>query len=484
MIARAVPETASDEISALDAYALSQAIRAGEVSPVEAVDYTLARIDALDGKLRAFVAIFPDEARAAAIDAERRARDGETLPLLGVPISIKDHIWVKGTPATNGSLALRDFVPEEDCALVTRVREAGAIIVGKTNNPEFVYRGFTDNDLFGLTRNPWNLDRTPGGSSGGSGAAVAAGMAPLSVGTDGGGSIRIPSCFCGIVGLKPTFGLVPKMPGFRGWPTLSVDGPMTRTVRDCALLLSVIAGIDPADDLSFPRPPADYLEAVLTAAELAGLRIAYTEDMGFAPVDTVVREAFRAAVARFEQTGCELVAAHPDTGETADLWWRIASAESFASEGPLLAEHGSVMTEGTAEIIRSGERTTAQEYLDAQYDRARFARAWAEFFTDFDLLLAPSMQVPAFPVGQGAPSEVEGRRCDPLFEDWCSMIYVANLTQQPSLSVPIGRTPDGLPLGMQIIARRFEDHLALCAGAAWERLAPWEHDWPPIVRGT
>ena len=474
--------TASDGIGELDAYALAEAIRAGELSPVEVVAHTLERIEALDERLGAFVVTFADQARAAAIDAERRARSGENLPLLGVPISIKDHIWVKGAPATNGSLALRDFVPEEDCALVTRVREAGAILIGKTNNPEFVYRGWTDNAVFGLTRNPWNLDRTPGGSSGGSGAAVAAGMAPLSVGTDGGGSIRIPSCFCGTVGLKPTFGLVPKMPGFRGWPTLSVDGPMTRTVRDSALLLSVIAGMAPADELSFPRPPVDYLEAALRADDLSDLRVAYTEDMGFAPVDTVVREAFRAAVATFGQAGCELVATHPDTGDTADLWWQIVAAESFASEGPLLAEHESVMTEGTPEIVRSGERITAQEYLDAQHARAQFARRWAQFFTEFDLLLAPAMQVPAFEVRQGAPAEVEGRPCDPLFEDWCSMIYVANLTNQPSLAVPIGRTADGLPLGMQIIARRFEDHVALRAGAAWQRLAPWEHEWPPIAR--
>jgi Asp-tRNA(Asn)/Glu-tRNA(Gln) amidotransferase A subunit family amidase len=472
----------AEAIGELDAFDLARLIRAGEVSPVEAVEHTLERIEALDGRLGAFVATFPAQARAAAAIAERRARAGDHLPLLGVPISIKDHIWVKGTPATNGSLALRDFIPTEDCALVPRLREAGAIIVGKTNNPEFVYRGYTDNDVFGLTRNPWNLDRTPGGSSGGSGAAVAAGMAPLSIGTDGGGSIRIPACFCGIVGLKPTFGLVPKLPGFRGWPTLSVDGPMTRTVRDAGLLLSVIAGADPADDLSFPGPQVDYLRAALEPDGLAGLRIAFTEDMGFAPVDTAVRDAFRAALGRFAATGCELVQAHPDTGDTADLWWRIVSAESFASEGPLLAEHEAVMTPGTPEIIRSGEHLTAQDYLDAQHERARFTRSWAEFFTEFELLLAPSMQVPAFPVGQGAPDEVGGRPCDPLFEDWCSMIYVANLTNQPSLAVPIGRTPDGLPLGMQIIARRFADHTALRAGAAWQRLAPWEHEWPPLVR--
>ena len=207
--------------------------------------------------------------------------------------------------------------------------------------------------------------------------------------------------------------------------------------------------------------------------------MAHTEDMGFAPVDGEVRAAFRAAVERFAQTGCTLVEGTPDAGDTGALWWRIAGPESYASEGPLLAEHEATMTPGTAEIVRSGEHTSASDYLDAQHDRSRFARGWAEFFGGADLLLAPAMQVPAFAIGRSAPDSVEGRPCDPVFEDWCSMIYVANLTGQPSLSVPIGFSAEGLPLGMQIIARRFEDHLALRAGAAWERLSPWTDAWPP-----
>jgi Asp-tRNA(Asn)/Glu-tRNA(Gln) amidotransferase A subunit family amidase len=466
-------------VSELDAYGLAQAIRARELSPVDAVEHALAAIEERDGALGAFTVTFAAQAREQARRAEREAGGQGAPPLLGVPVSVKDHVWMRGAPATNGSLALRDFVAPEDCGLVEHLRASGAIIVGKTNNPEFLYRGFTDNDLYGPTRNPWNRERTAGGSSGGAAVSVAAGMTPLAIGTDGGGSIRIPACFCGVVGLKPTHGLVPTLPGFRGWPTLSVAGPITRTVRDAALLLQAIAGSHPADDRTVPGPPVDLVAEALRGDDLSGLRVAHTEDMGFAPVDADVRQAFREAVGTFARTGCELVEAAPDAGDTADLWWRVAGPESYASEGPLLKDHEAEMTEGTAAIIRSGESASAQDYLDAQHDRSRFTRAWAEFFGDVDLLLAPCMQVPAFPLGQGAPSEVEGRPCDPVFEDWCSMIYVANLTQQPSLSVPIGFTADGLPLGMQIIARRFEDHVALRAGAAWQRLHPFEREWPP-----
>lgn len=481
MSADQTASAASDDILGLDGYALAAAIRARELSPLEVVEATLDRIDRLDAEINSFTEVFHDQARAAARMAERVAgEDGR--PLLGVPVSIKDHIWVAGAPATNGSFAFRNFVAPEDCGVVERLRAAGAIIVGKTNNPEFLLRSYTDNDVFGTTRNPWDLERTAGGSSGGSGAAVAAGMAPISMGTDGGGSIRIPASFCGVVGLKPTFGLIPKLPGFRGWPTLSTDGPMTRSVRDAGLALSVIAGLHPADLLSTMGPKTDFVAESMRTDGLVGLRVAYSEDFGSEPVDEEVRRVFRAAVERFAETGCELVHADPPHGEQLQgLWWKVVAPEIFASEGPLLAEYGSQMSEGIAEIVRSGEASTASDYLDAQHQRNDLARSWATFHETYDLLLAPTMQVTPFPVGQQSPDQVGGRPADPVFEDWVSMIYAANLTNQPALSVPIGFSSDGLPIGMQIIARRFEDGLALRAGAAWEQLSPWCSLWPPTV---
>lgn len=470
--------------SGLDAYGLTQAFRARRLSPVEVLEDTLDRIDRLDSELNAFTVVLHQSARDSAREAERRYREPDPPALLGVPITIKDHIWMKDLPATNGSKALRDFRPSEDCGAVQHLKSAGSVIVGKTNNPEFLYRGYTANDLFGVTRNPWNLSRTPGGSSGGSAAAVAAGLGALSLGTDGGGSIRIPACFCGVVGLKPTFGLVPKLPGFRGWPSLSCNGPIARTTRDVAVMMSVLGGLHAADDRSLPAPPVDWINAVTREGDLRDLRVAYTEDMGFAPVDHEVRAAFRSALTALADTDCQLFEDCPATSDPAPTWWRIAAAESYASEGDLLNEHEAEMTSGTASIVRSGERLSARDYLDAQDARSRLSRSWAEFFHRYDLLVAPAMQIPAFSIDSEPPTQIEGRPCDPLFEDWCSMIYVANLTGQPSLTVPIGLSSDGMPLGMQIIGRRFEDAQVLRAGAAWERRHPWQQTWPPLAAAS
>jgi Asp-tRNA(Asn)/Glu-tRNA(Gln) amidotransferase A subunit family amidase len=471
--------TALDE---LDAYAAAAAVRSGDVTPVELVEHALARIVDLDGELNAFTVTFPERAREEARAIERAVRAGEDVgPLAGVPISIKDHIWLKGELATNGSRALEDFRPEEDAVPVGRIKKGGAVIVGKTNNPEFCYRGSTDNALWGLTRNPWNLERTPGGSSGGAGASLAARMTPLAVGTDGGGSVRIPGSFCGVIGLKPTFGLVPKMPGFHGWHTLSVDGPMTRTVRDAGLLLATMAGPHPADDLSYPSSQSRYLSAALEERDLSDLRVAWSVDIGIAPVERDVREAFLRGVETFAATGCELREAHPQTGDPVAVWNTIATIEGYASEGPLLERFEHLIEPETVEIIRAGEGKGAREYVEAQYERSRYTRAWLEFFEDFDLLLTPMMQMTAFSAGITAPAEIDGQAVDPFFDDWCHLCYPANLTGQPAISVPNGRGRDGLPIGLQIIGRRFGEATVLAAAAAWERLAPWADALPPLL---
>ena len=286
-----------------DAWATAEAVAAGSSSATSAVEAALTAIERGNGQVNAFTVVRPEEALrvAAEVDAGRR-----TGPLAGVPISVKDHVWLAGWPATNGSRSLRDHVPEQDCVCVERLVAAGAVVVGKTNNPEFCYRGTTSNEIYGTTRNPRDPTRTAGGSSGGAAASVAAGMVPLAVGTDGGGSIRIPSAFCGVYGIKPTFGLVPKLPGFRGWPTLSVTGPIAASVRDLALALSVMAGPSPLDPLSYPSPSTDYVAAVLDRDRdrgWAGLRVAASEDMGFAAVDPDVRAAFRAAVEAIRASG-------------------------------------------------------------------------------------------------------------------------------------------------------------------------------------
>ena len=439
----------------LDATAAAEAVREREVSPVELVDQALAAIEEKDPEINAFTVVLAENARERAREVEREP----VGPLAGVPIAIKDHVWMRGAPATNGSLALRDFYPDVDAVPVARLRETGAVIVGKTNNPEFCYRGITDNAVYGLTRNPRNLDRTPGGSSGGSAAAVAADMVPFALGTDGGGSIRIPASFCGIAGLKPTFGLVPKLPGFRGWPTLSVDGPLARTVRDLALTLQIMAGASPLDDLTWP----------VRLDERPRGRVAFSEDLGFAPVEPPVRNAFNDTVAKLDWN---LEEAHPPPIPPTALWNAIALPEGYASEGPLLAEYEQQMTEGTAEIVRAGQAVSAAEYLDAQHERSLYTRAWNEFFADYDLLLIPTMQLTAFPVGMLAPASIDGQPIDQFYDDWCTFCIPANLTGQPAASVPIGADADGLPIGLQIIGRRWEDLTVLAAAAAVERRLP------------
>jgi Asp-tRNA(Asn)/Glu-tRNA(Gln) amidotransferase A subunit family amidase len=435
---------------------------------VERVEAALEGIERLDGAVNAFTVVLADEARATARAVDRGEVSG---PLAGVPVAIKDHVWMRGAPATNGSLAYADFVPDEDCVCVARLRAAGAVLVGKTNNPEFCYRGITDNALFGLTRNPRDVERTPGGSSGGSAAAVAAGMVPLALGTDGGGSIRIPASFCGIAGHKPTFGLVPKLPGFRGWPTLSVDGPLGRSVGEVALMLAVMAGAAGGDDLTWPVATGDVAGAAARAAVPDGV-VACSADLGFAPVEPDVRAVFDRALGALSDAGWRLEEAAPPTGDPTALWNAIACAEGYASEGPLLAEWADRMTEGTAEIARAGEAVTAAQYLDAQHERAAFTRAWAAFFERYELLLTPAMQMTAFPVGILSPATIDGRPVDPFFDDWVTFCLPANLTGQPASSVPIGLGDDGLPVGLQIVGPRWADAAVLGAAAAVEALLP------------
>ena len=464
------------EATPVDAWQTAEDIRVGRVTAVEVVTTALERIHRLQPALNAFTVVLDEQAVTAARAADEAVRRGGTLPaLLGVPVTVKDHIWMTGAPATNGSLALRDFVPPEDAVPVARLRAAGAVVVGKTNNPEFCYRGFTDNRVFGLTRNPWDVERTPGGSSGGASASVAAGLTAVAIGTDGGGSIRIPASFCGVVGHKPTFGLVPKEPGFKGWKTLSVDGPITRSVRDAALTLSVISGPAAADDMSFPGPtPSDYVAAVATPGDLRGLRVAWSSDLGMLPVDHDVRAVFAEGVRVFTGLGCELVEAAPETTEPTELWNTLALAEGFSSEGPLLARWRGQMSPGTAEIIEAGAEISGGRYVDALHEKARYTRVWAEFFETFDLLLTPTVQLTAFPVGRQTPAEIEGRPVDPFFDDWCTICLPANLTGMPATSVPAGFGAARLPVGLQVMGPRWADALTLRAAAAFERVVPWQ----------
>jgi Asp-tRNA(Asn)/Glu-tRNA(Gln) amidotransferase A subunit family amidase len=467
----------------LDGVAIAEVVRSRQCSAVEVAKAAFERITACDDVLGAFTVKLVEAAldRAQELD-DAVARGEDPGPLTGVPVSIKDELWVRGALATNGSLALRDFVPKCDTVPVARIRRAGATIVGKTNNPEFCARSYTDNALWGVTRNPWNLERTPGGSSGGAGASVAAGMTPIAVGSDAGGSLRIPAAYCGLVGVKPTFGLLPKEPGFQGWKTLAVVGPLTRTVRDAAVALEVMSGEHPADDMSYLGGDRDFVGAAVAGARdgLSGLRVAYSVDRGVAPVDPDIRRVFAAAVKRFAEAGATVVEAYPDADDPVELWNRVGPPECFAANGPLVAQHEDELTAGTADYVRAGD-VPAHRYIEGMFARAEYTTTWRKFFDEYDLLLTPTVQTTAFRLGIDRPVEIDGR---PLAaSEWERPLVPANLTGHPAVTVPCGTGDDGLPIGLQITASRFEDALALRAGAAWETLAPWPRLAPDLEPG-
>jgi aspartyl-tRNA(Asn)/glutamyl-tRNA(Gln) amidotransferase subunit A len=461
----------------LPATELAVRIRRGEVSPVEVTDAVLARIERLNPVLNAYCTVTAEAARSAAREAERALLRGEADgPLVGVPVSIKDLVGTKGIRTTRGSQLFADMIPTEDAPIVQRLRAAGAILLGKTNTPEFGWKAVTDNSLFGATRNPWNLDRTAGGSSGGAGAAVAAGLGPLAIGTDGGGSIRIPASFCGIFGLKPTFGRVPVYPP--SWAeALSHTGPMTRTVRDAALMLNVIAGYDARDRNSVPIAPTDFLEGI--ALNLRGLRAAWSPNLGQGVVDPEARAACSAAARRFEELGCRVEEAAPEIGGAAPAWRRLFYGAVSAGIGALPAGREAKLDPGLASILEETRGWSALELAEAYHTRTRIADSVRRFFQRYDLLLTPSFAAPPWPLGMDFPEVIGGVRVEG--DNVAPLTQLFNLTGQPAATVPCGWTADGLPLGLQIVGRPYEDAMVLRAAAAFEAIAPWADRRPGLT---
>lgn len=446
-------------------------VQRGRYTAQHATEATLARIEDTDSALGAFTVVLSERAVEQARSVDRRLASGEPLPLAGVPVAVKDHIWLAGTPATNGSRVLADFTPDQDAVVVRRLVEAGAIIVGKTNNPEFCYRGDCESPVFGLTRNPYDLDRTPGGSSGGSAVAVTAGMAALALGGDGGGSIRNPAAFCGIAGHKPTYGLVPTTPGFRGWPSLGTFGPMARRVGDLRAMLGVIAGPHYSDLTSVPAR-LSFAAPQDPEMDLSGLRVAFSTDLGYAEVDSEIRGSFFDTVRVLEGLGCQMAEAHPPvTDDPVDLWSAIVACESYASEGPLL-DRESELTAFSVDSIRAGLAYSARDYLDLQWRRAELSRQWAAFLEDFDVIVYPSHQMQPF-------RHSESDRMHQDISHW-GIDLIANLTGQPATSVPSGLTPSGLPTGIQLMTRRFTDANLLCVAETLEQHLDMPTPEPPF----
>ncbi|MBI1961864.1 MAG: amidase [Candidatus Rokubacteria bacterium] len=466
-----------DDLIWRSALELGDLIRKKELTPVEVTDAALARLEAVNPLLNAFCLVAAERAREQAREAEIAVVKGEPLgPLHGVPISIKDVLATRGLATTGGSRLFADAVPEEDAIPVARLKAAGAVILGKTNTSEFGHKAVTENPLFGVTRNPWNPERTPGGSTGGGGAAVAAGVGPLALGSDGGGSVRIPAAFCGVFGLKPSFGRVPHAGGFPGWAHVSHVGPLARTVRDAAALLDVIAGGDDRDRRSLPREPGSYLEAC--DAGVTGLHVAWTPDLGYAAVDPRVRALCETAAAEFESLGCHVEVVSPGWEDPEAWFGTLIAAQFYAAWSDRLPDAEPLMDPTLVTLIRRGGAVPARDYVRAV---DRIEAYWAEvraFLERFDLLLMPTVAVPPFDADARPPREVDGRSVSVL--GWMPFTFAFNLTGQPAASVPAGFTDDGLPVGLQIVGRRHADATVLAAAAAFEAARPWSDRRPRL----
>lgn len=455
------------DLALLPVAELTALFRAGSASPVEALEAVLARVDRFQDTYNAFVLVDRDAAMGAAQASEARWRKAAPLgPVDGVPTTVKDLILTRGWPTRRGSKTVDPDQPwEEDAPSVARLREGGAVIVGKTTTPEMGWKGVTDSPLTGITRNPWNPERTPGGSSGGAAVAAALGMGTLNLGTDGGGSIRIPAGFSGIFGHKATFGRVAAWP-LSPFGSLANVGPMTRTVADAALMLDIVSPPDWRDIYCLPAPEKSFLDGL--DGGVAGLKIAFSPNLNGHPVEPDIAAAVEAAAIAFRELGAIVEEAEPDLADAGDIFtphWFAIAAQLVAA---LPDDKKDLIDPGFAGIAKVGADYTTAEYLAAVQARRELTFRINRFFQTYDLLLTPTLPLVAFPVGLNTPKTAEERS----WVNWTPFSYPFNLSRHPAATVPCGLV-DGLPAGLQIVGRHYEDPMVLRAARAFERARPW-----------
>lgn len=450
------------DVADLTATEMLDLFELGELSPVEAAEAGLERIHRHNGTVNAFCLVDEETTLKMARRSEERYRRGMTLGRLdGVPVAIKDVFMTRGWPNRKGSPVVDDTPVTTDAPAVAALRRHGFVPLGKTTTPEFGWKGVTDNLLDGVTNNPWDPTRTAGGSSGGSAAAVPLGMGPLALGTDAGGSIRIPAGFCGLVGHKPTHGHVPMWPASPFAP-LAHPGPMTWTVRDTALLMSVITEPDPRDP-TLPDGPVDYLEAI--EGGIRGWHIAYSPNLDHVHVEPEVAAAVGRAAERFAELGAHVEEVHPgfaDPREAFDVLFFGGAANALRDLGP--AERAR-MDPGLVEAAEATEGYTMLDYLAASNARAALIERMSRFHQRYDLLLTPTLPLPAFTTGLEVPEDSK----DPRWPSWTPFTYPFNMTGQPACSVPCGFTGGGLPIGLQIVGARHRDDRVLRAAHAYQQ---------------
>ncbi len=471
----------AEELCWAPARELVRMIREKDISPVDVVDAVLVRIDRINPAVNAYCTVIGKQARAAARDAEAAVMRGEELgPLHGVPYSLKDLTPTNGIRTTMGSKIFEHNIPAEDAILVERMRGAGAILLGKTNTPEFGIKPFTDNRVFGATANPWARDRSAGGSSGGAAAAVAAGMGPLGEGSDLAGSIRQPASWCGVVGFKPSQGRVARYPNQAAWNAMAANGPITRTVADAALMFSVLVGPDPRDPLALPHTGEQWAR-IADGASISGLRVAWTPDLGgAAAVDPAVAAVCERGAARFEELGCALHVDAPQIGNILEPFRLLNAGVRLATIGKYLEQWRAEMDPILVRRLELGRSLTAEEIGRAEVERSAYHQRLRRFFEQYDLLVLPTTAVAATPLADPLPSQIAGRPINDHL-DLLLPTLAFNLSGYPAISVPCGLTPDGLPVGLQIVGGWQQDARVLRAAASFEAIAPWTHHRPRLA---
>jgi amidase len=447
----------------LPARQLARLIHARKLSVLEMTQAFVAQIERVNPKVNAIVTFLPDQALKAARALDRR----KDKPLLaGLPIAHKDLVPTKGIRTTFGSLVYRDNIPVADHLLVERLRDAGAILIGKTNTPEFGSGSQTFNAVFGATRNPYDLSKTCGGSSGGGAAAVASGMLPFADGSDLAASLRNPGNYCNVVGFRPTPGRVPSWPAADAWETLAVMGPMARTVEDCAFLMSAMAGPDPRAPASIAEPGSLFAKAL--KRDFRKVRVAWSRDLGGLPVEPAVTEVLERQRRIFKDLGCVVEEAEPDFSGATEAFETQRALNYLARFGSLLDKHRDQLKDDVIWNIEQGRRLTPEKIARAATLRTELFHRLRTFLQSYEFLLCPVNQLPPFPVEVEWPREVAGQKMG-NYLDWMKSCYYITITSHPAISVPAGFTPEGLPVGLQIVGRYRDDFGVLQLAHAFER---------------
>jgi aspartyl-tRNA(Asn)/glutamyl-tRNA(Gln) amidotransferase subunit A len=473
---------ADTSLARLSAAELLDGYKTRRFTPREVIEDVIVALNNIDAACHVMVTPMFEHARAEADRASAEWAEGEaTGALCGVPVTVKDLVFVAGVPALGGSPINEGFVPTTDAAVVAALRAAGAIVTCKTTTCESGYKLTADSPVSGITRNPWRLERTSGGSSGGAAAAMAGGCGPLAIGTDGVGSIRVPSSFCGVFGLKPTFGLVPRSPGFSppSWASLAHTGPITRTVADAALLLDVIAGYDPRDGASLRIEPR---RLAPPSRELKGLRISASADLGFAAVSPAIRRAFLSAVDIIGDLGAEVSRIHPvlDPKLLEQTLKPIAFTEQAAAVAGKSQNDLARSEADYRQVIAQGRSYSGVDYIEATYRRAGVRAAFLSLFQKVDALVTPTVAVTAFEAGTLGVDSIDAVAVDRHL-GWSPFSWPINLAGLPAATLPCGFDADGLPIGLQIVAPWLDEATIFRIAAAFEAAQPWAGIWPSAL---